>query len=56
MDEVIHMQKLYKDFFSVIKIALSNEPVTLCDDIDYEKAKKAKKKQNQKMQQKKDYI
>lgn len=31
------MQKLYKDFFSVIKIALANEPVTLCDDIDYEK-------------------
>ncbi len=31
------MQKLYRDFFSIIKAALTDEPVTLCNDIDYEK-------------------
>lgn len=31
------MQKLYKDFFSVIKAALSDENIALNNDIDYEK-------------------
>ena len=31
------MQKLYKEFFSVIKVALTDEPATLSNDIDYEK-------------------
>lgn len=31
------MQKLYRDFFSVIKAALTDEPVALTSDIDYEK-------------------
>ena len=31
------MQKLYRDFFSVIKTALTDEPVALISDIDYEK-------------------
>lgn len=30
------MQKLYRDFFSIIKAALTDEPVELSNDIDYE--------------------
>lgn len=31
------MQKLYKDFFSIIKAALSDEPVVIDENLDYEK-------------------
>ena len=31
------MQKLYRDFFSIIKAALTDEPVAIASDIDYEK-------------------